>query len=131
MPLTEYNVNSGKISAGIIFLWLLILFMAVLDVSLIVTKNAPLANKYLLAPAMLLLIIFFIFMLCLRMKYLSKTKNLQLRISPQDNLFYFGDKANMTEYNKANITEINIIGGMTNKGPNLLNIMEVCFNDGS
>jgi hypothetical protein len=106
-------------------------FIAACDLSFIVIKGAALADKYILMPVIFFLLLFFIFMLFLRIKYLKKTRNMRLTISPQDESFYFGNNGNMTEYKKTNISEINIIGPMTNKGPNLLNIMEICFIDGS
>jgi hypothetical protein len=93
--------------------------------------DTELSLKLIILPLILIAIAFISYSLYLTIKYYNISKSLLLVLSAENDRFQFGNIDNIIEYNKADISVINISGSSGTKGSRIFDITEIIFIDGS
>jgi hypothetical protein len=114
-----------------VFYSVILLSVLIISVIIIVVTDSPLIAELIVLPIVLFIAVTAFFSIIMQIKYYWKCKNMILNISAGANIFQFGTPDNMTDYNKKDISVINIYGRVSSRGTPVLNVIEVNFIDGS
>lgn len=127
------HFENGSFKYTISFMWNIfyILFaFAILIPMLIVFVIAALSSMYWFMLPLLAISLLYIQGIYFMIMVTIKAKNLSLNISTGQNYFQFGPEDNMQQYDKRDISEINI-SGQTSRNYKAFNLMNIVFKDGS
>ncbi|WP_428329319.1 hypothetical protein [Mucilaginibacter sp.] len=126
----EHTINTFAFAMRFVSSIFLLLLMIGSVSTLIISK--PPAVVGIIFPIFLLAIcMLVIYTLYLTLRFYNRSKNMYLNLSQGNPIFQFGDNDEVREYNKGDISNINVYGPYSTKGTPILNIMEIVFKDGS
>jgi hypothetical protein len=126
----EYRVNALSFYSRLIFS-IIFLFFMIISALITIVLNSPIFLKVVFLPFNLSVSGLIIYSIFLQMKYYVKSRNMMLNISSGIQVFQFGNDDEMVNYNKGDISVINIFGRYSSKGTPILNVIEVDFINGS
>ncbi|MHB8209305.1 hypothetical protein [Mucilaginibacter sp.] len=120
----EYTLNKTWNSLYILFAF------AILIPIMIVTVVIALASMYWLMPLYLILDLLYIQGIYFMVMVSLRSRNLSLNITSGQDYFQFGNEDDRQQYDKKDISEINI-SGQTSRSLKTFNLMDVVFKDGT
>jgi hypothetical protein len=127
----DHTINSFAFFGRLFFYFLLFSMLTCCAISIMIVES-PLAAKLILLPFSSFMCLLLLYSVYLMVRYYVRSKNMYLNISYGNEVFQFGDNYDdVKNYNKRDISNINIYSRFSSKGTPLLDVMEVNFSDGS